>query len=219
MVMGTVPIYLEMYTMTLVIPLGFAEVSVEMRNDADPEPWYITFGIDITEAGGDTDLMHETVSAALIAGIQPSLSTSTTITGAKYRIGQASGPPLAVDYSLSLDGASSAQRLPQNCALLVRKQTLRAGRPGKGRFFVPSVPEGSVSEIGVLETDYKNTMQAQMGDMWTILTYGPEDPPVGPPCPMVLLHNSGTPGGVDPDLVTSLQVQSVIATQRRRLRR
>lgn len=205
--------------MTLVIPEGFAEVSVEMRNDADPEPWYITFAIDLATAGGDIELAHATVLAAIGAGIQPSLSTTTTITGVRYKVGQPSGPPLAVDFAAALDGASAAQRLPQNCAVLVRKATLRAGRPGKGRFFIPSVPEGSVSEIGVLETDYRVTMQDQMDEMWLILNAGTGIPETSPPTPMVLLHNSGTPGGVDPTPVTSLQVQSVIATQRRRLRR
>lgn len=201
--------------MSLVIPPGTGQASVEMRNDGDPEPWYVTFGVDLTDVGGDYQLaaLSLTSTFALTIGLQ--LHTSTKVTGCNLLVGQDGPDRLVVRYNTSIAGTSTAAMLPQNCAALYDKTTGRAGRRGKGRFFVPNIlKEADVSQVGVIDSSALADLQIQADAFLTRLA---EPEPSQVATPMVLLHNTG-PGSTLPDEVTRLNVQNVISTQRRRLR-
>ena len=199
----------------LVIPPGFADIALELRAQGDPDPWYVTFGVDISESGGDV----EEIAAGMLSAWEPvmgAISTIVNCTGVKLAIGQDGDPPVRAFITPvgGMNGGQSAQVLPQNCALLVRKNTAIGGRRAKGRFFVPAcLTEAEVDNIGAISNGLMASLSNPLGTFFESL----ED--ATPPTPMVVLHNDeGVSPIIDPTLVTSLSLDNVISTQRRRLR-
>lgn len=204
--------------MPLVIPTGFAQASIELRSDFDTEPWYVTFGVSLADAGGDFPAAALSVQTAFEEAYQSILSSQVTMSGVNLLVGQDGGAPVNIRVNRSEVGASGAEKLPQNCAALVSKGTARGGRPGKGRYFLPgTLNEGQVSQTGVMSSSELTAHETAANTLLFKLE-APTDP-LFPSVPMVLLHNLGVPGGTTPSVVTSLTVSALIATQRRRLRR
>lgn len=202
--------------MALVIPPGFAQVSAVLRNVGDPEAWYVTWAVDASGYGGDYEALGDLNIGAFSVGFLNSMNAATTLEGVIMRVGQDGGEPLSVYRAAGVTGSGSTAKLPQNCAMLVRKNTGRGGRTGKGRMYIPNVlSEGEVDNVGVIAPSFLSGLQTGANDFLEFLN----EPEVVAPAPMVLLHNEGVPGGTTPTAITSLQVDSVIATQRRRLRR
>lgn len=202
--------------MSLVIPPGFGQASVEMRNDGDPQPWYVTFGVDLSDVGGDFQQAALDIATTFGATIGLQLSTTTSVTGCNLLVGQDGSDRLIARANTNIPGETNAAMLPQNCAALYDKLTNLPGRKGRGRFFMPSVlKEASVSEVGVIDGPALADLQLQATAFLEALADG--DNGLVTVTPMVVLHNSGisTPA---PTPVVSLQVQNVISTQRRRLR-
>lgn len=202
--------------MALVIPPGYAQCSIEITNAGDPEPWYVTHGVSTTAAGGDYPAVGASVMGAFGAAWQSFLSTGSRISGVYLTVGSDGGNyTLYVTPDVAIIGTSTAEKLPQNCAYLIQKQTLRPGRAGKGRCFLPNVaPEGQVDNVGVISPTSLVSGQ-EACDLWldTLASEVPVE------TPMFLLHNQGIPSGTTPDSVFRLQLDTRIATQRRRLRR
>lgn len=203
--------------MPLVIPTGYGQAAIEMRNDGDPDPWYITLGVDLTAAGGAFEDAALNVYNAWCNTIGTQLSTATSSTGVNLYVGQDGPERLQVRVNGSFPGSTAGAMLPQNCAALYDKVTARPGRRGKGRFFVPSIlKEGGVNAVGVIDNGDRGDLQLQATAFLTELAEGAV-PDLLPATPMVVLHNSGI-GDTSPTPVTALSVQGVISTQRRRLR-
>lgn len=203
--------------MPLSIPPGYAQCSIEIVNSGDPEPWYVTHGVDVSDAGGDWTGVGNTVMSAFYDAWDSWLRTTSRVLSVYLTIGNdGANYTVNVPSAVSRVGTSVAEKLPQNCAILVQKQTLRPGRAGKGRCFLPGVaPETSVNDVGVLASESLTNLQTA-ANAWLgfLASSGGQIP-----APMVLLHNQGIPGGVTPSPVTALRVDPRIATQRRRLRR
>jgi len=202
--------------MPLVVPPGFADVAIELRGLGDPVPWYVTYGVDISDAGGDVELIGRRQLAAW-GTLMPKLHTEVSMSGVKLTIGQDGPFPVRqfVPTLTAVNGATPGAKLPQNCALLVRKNTGAGGRRARGRFFVPLIlAEGAVSNVGVIANDaladYTNGVNAFYASLTTGTAF--------PPTPMVVLHSTGISPVIDPSPVLSLACDNVIATQRRRLR-
>lgn len=202
--------------MPLAIPTGYAQCSVEISNAGDPEPWYVTHGIDISEAAGDFVEAGLIVMGSFGVAWQSYLTTSSRVSGVYLTIGSDGGNyTLYITPGTAIVGTSNADKLPQNCAYLVQKQTLRPGRAGKGRCYLPGVAaEGSVNDVGVIQGSALTTGQAACNTWLDELNTGGSFS-----LPMFLLHNQGIPGGSVPTKVERLQLDTRIATQRRRLRR
>lgn len=203
--------------MPLAIPPGYAQCSIEIVNSGDPEPWYVTHGVDVSDAGGDYTAVGENVLEAFFDAWGTYFRTTTRVLSVYLTIGSDGG-----NYTINVPspenyvGTSTADKLPQNCAMLVQKQTLRPGRAGKGRCFLPGVvAEGSVDDVGVQNSTALTNAQTA-ANLWLTALANPSGIAV---TPMVLLHNQGIPGGSTPSPVTALRVDPRIATQRRRLRR
>lgn len=203
--------------MTLVIPTGFAEASVELRNEGDPQPWYITCGIGVGDAEGAWGDVAANVAGSWAEAFAGSFSTSTSITGVRLTIGQDGPDNLTVFVAADYTGGSTEAKLPQNCALLIDKGSAFGGRKNRGRFFVPNVlSESQVNNVGVIDGSVVTSFQEQADTLledFTTGVIGLSTPRT--PTPMFILHNSATP---DPTPVNRLTVQGVISTQRRRLR-
>ena len=202
--------------MALVIPEGFAECAIELRNSGDPQPWYITFGVDLTNAAGDNIGAGDQINAAWNDSFNSSLRTTTTHTGVRMTIGTGDPDNLVLFVADGTNGTSSDEKLPQNCALLVSKTSAFGGRKNRGRFFIPNIlAESSVSEVGVIGAGTVANYQGFADLLLASLSPG-DDGAFN--LPMMILHNNTGPSTPAPTLVSKLSVSNVISTQRRRLR-
>lgn len=194
--------------MTLVIPPGYAQVAYRFLLANDPEEIITTLGVDtdvfpgnLTGATALRDKWTETWGAV-------GRSASYTFRGVYLRVGQDGGPPVVVQVDSLSVGTGSQVPPPQNCALLVKKQTASGGRANRGRMYLPPYPigEGDITANGVIADGQVTTLQG------VINTWLNE---VGA---YVVLHDSESPV-TTPTPITSFILDRVIATQRRRLRR
>jgi hypothetical protein len=191
---------------------------VQLRHENDPEPWYITFGVDSSDAAGDPVAIGKAAMESFHAGFQSTLSPDVDITGCQVTVGQDGVEPVRsfVTPATALGGSAGDLRLPQNCALLVRKNTDIGGRRNRGRMFVPGIlAEGAVSATGVITPAATITYLGYAENFFATLLAGL---PNSPALPMVVLHSSGISTVPSPTVVSSVTVDNVISTQRRRLR-
>lgn len=203
--------------MPLIIPPGFSHVALEFRHFADPDPWYCTYGIDSGAGGGDVLAMGLKQLTAWTGTLLHSQSPEVALTGVQITVGQDGAEPIRAYVASTIDrpGTSSEEKLPQNCALLIRKNTGVGGRRSRGRLFVPgALSEGNVSNVGIITPFTLGEHQDRAGDWLAELASAV----VAPATPMFLLHSTGISATIDPTEVTSLTVDGVISTQRRRLR-
>jgi len=204
--------------MALIIPPGYGHVIHSLRWANDPEPMAITYGIKLG-AGATPE------NANFFAGqlgsafttMQSSMHNVLTHTGVEVtlQIGPESNPPIVgVSAVTFTGGGNEAGVLPQNSSYLWHKRSSLGGRGGRGRMFFPAVPEGQSDNLGNLSASTIANMGAQL-ETWRqgIVDIVEIDG-------MAILHDSlGANAGLLPPLVTLLQVDPRIATQRRRLRR
>src|SRR5215813_11979301 len=137
--------------MTIEIPEGFAEASAQLRGEGDPDPWCVTWGVGLTGFEGEMREAAGISSAAFSNNLLGVINNTVTFEQLTFRIGQASGPPLLEIVSVMVDGGAGSAMLPQNAAALFDKTSSTPGRRGRGRMFLPGcLPEGQVTETGVL---------------------------------------------------------------------
>jgi hypothetical protein len=199
-------------------PPGFASASVQIVHSGLSRPSYITFGVNPTATDPQTVASAVATTFTDAAGFKSRLDNETVITQVLVSLGTDGGEDLVGAVAANVAGANTQATLPPNCAVLVHKRTARGGRRGRGRLFIPwYVGEASVDEAGVLLTGELNLAQAAL-NVW-LASLATQN------VPMVLLHDVSAPGTVHPttpgppDVVTSLTVDKLISTQRRRLGR
>lgn len=204
--------------MSLTIPPGFAAIGIEFVSPGDPDPWVVTFGVDASEAESDPQTIGNRAMASMWSAFSAHLGSGVKLAACQVTIGQDGEEDLRTYVPAGSDytGQDSQAMLPQNCAALFRKNTGRGGRRHSGRFFMPSVlKEGTVDAVG-------NIAGFEHGELMTagsvLLGELNSDPGNGPPLPMYLLHGKGLSEIPDPTKVTSIVADTVISTQRRRLR-
>lgn len=199
--------------MATIIPPGYAEAALRLDLANDPDPMYITFGIDISEAGGDFDAVAESIFTATLGTLEDVISSEYTIPGVRLSIGQDGGGSLSgyFPFSAIIEGEDGPNPSTQNVAYLIQKRTGTLGRQGRGRMFVPGVTEGQVGPTGLL-TDAQRDALDLAWNTWLDQLAGGD-----PGTPMVLLHSEGVE--LAPTPVLSLVTDQRVATQRRRLRR
>ena len=202
--------------MTLVIPSGYAQMTAVLRNDGDPEPWAVTWAVD----AGDNPANFTEVIGVSIGAFETcwlsSMTAATRLQEVQGRFGLVGGDTVTISVPTTSTGSGGADKLPQNCALLVRKETSTPGRKGKGRMYLPNVlNESTVDNVGVISPAALVGFQEAADDFLEALS----NDTLPQPTPMVLLHNDAPGGPHPPSLVNRLVADPVIATQRRRLRR
>lgn len=202
--------------MALIIPPGFGSVVLSHVRSGDPDPYAVTFGVDLGDAAGDFQLAANLIKGKWVEFDQI-YDDQVTLDRVVLYVGQDGEPPTVYeDTGATVDGTGPGSYLPQNNACLVTKNTASSGRRNKGRFYLPYVlPEGSVDDLGVIESVHRAGVQNAMdGFLDDLNTAG-----VGFATPMVVLHGTGLSTPPAPTVVTSLVVEQVIATQRTRLRK
>jgi hypothetical protein len=193
-------------------PPGYSSVSVQLQKAGMTRPSYITFGVD--HSGTDPAAVATAVNNAIVyAGSLVSiLDNSVTIPAIRVSMGTDGSTDIVHVGTFATVGAATLSSLPPNCAVLVHKGTARGGRRGRGRLFLPwCVAITDVDEAGIIATSAMTSRQNAMNAFLTQLAVQT--------VPMVLIHDQGLTAPGAPDLVTYLNVDKLISTQRRRLGR
>jgi hypothetical protein len=193
----------------MTIPDGYAQANFIFSGDALPEGAQITLGLDVSAFAGlptdlaigladdyDSTLAHNQCDTVDFVSVHVKFGPDNTGpagdapgTGGLYTAGEAVMP---------------------NCALLINKTTSHGGRSGRGRMFLPGIPNAQVDDGGVVAGGFLTEVN---GDLVTFMgKIEARD------CQVVLLHGAASPVSL-PYAVDQMLAQGKIATQRRRLRR
>lgn len=209
----------EVYSgsMALIIPPGYLQAVYVFLQDGDSEEQVVTCGHEIDGASGATgeDAADDLFLSFANRIVDVVMSNQFRLMAVDVYVGNDGGNLVYRSGQPPQTGAGSDPIIPQNSANLIRKRTDTAGRRGRGRMYLPSVPESAVNTVGVLTSGYVANMQAAF-DNWyddlTAMVGGRLYPPV------VLHRSEGSGVEPPPTAITQFVVDSTIATQRRRLR-
>jgi hypothetical protein len=192
----------------MTIPVGYAQCNLMFTGTSVPHGAEVTFGLDISGGGGTPTLDAQAVESALsTAGLMANLANNVSITTIRVKWGPDNTGP-SWDEAAALNGSGGSSVGP-NTAFLVHKATAFGGHAGRGRMYLPGVPEASVDSPGTLAAGVASAINSDLTTFFNALTTAG--------IPMVLLHGDSSPL-VTPTPVTGIQVATTVATQRRRLR-
>jgi hypothetical protein len=188
-----------------IIPAGFGQANFKFTGDGFPTGAEVTWGFQnetpqtAAECAADFvtaytgELLEVTPQAVTLASVLLKLGPNDT------------GPQ--VEVAVNSPGTGSPAEVQPNMSALVQKRTALGGRRNRGRVFWP-VAEDAIDTGGAVDAAVLAVLQAQFDSFFSAID--------GLACPLVILHSTGDP---TPETVTGLFVQSLAATQRRRLRR
>lgn len=195
-----------------IIPPGFADMALAITRAGDDRPYLVTWAIEIeTPPFTVADLTEWADELATNVAFRAGLRTDERMLEIRATPGQ-DGTPLQLSVPIDAAGTSSADRLPQNCAGIISKRSAQGGRRNRGRMFWPSLQEGSVDNVGVMATPQLTILNNIAQSLYGLCEFGAPFNSAG----MVILHSVPP---ATPTPVTQVNVQPVIGTQRRRLRR
>lgn len=134
------------------------------------------------------------------------ITNDATVTEVRYKVGPSATGPTYVQ-GIGAAGRNAGPSGPPHTAALVRLNVGEVSSRFAGRFFLPCMPEGQVGANGVLSGALREAIQTAVQEFYGVaLTAG-------------MTGQVFSASSSDPRAVTSIQVQSLAATQRRRLRR
>lgn len=197
----------------IVIPPGFAQVVLRWQQAGRPNEYLSTFGCEV--ASGTTDpsaVAQDAVTTWNAQWAAADYPTDYVFLGATAYLGQDGGPPLSGEFLTNRTGTSASARPTPNCCLLVKKRSAQGGKRNRGRMYLPAgvMTEADIGSDGRIATTPFGTFQSKMNAFLTALVGTTNIDR------MVIFHST-TP--FTPTVVTQLQVDSIIATQRERMRR
>lgn len=193
--------------MSLVIPDGYAQITYLFGGAGMPNGAATTIGVSNT-ADLDLEAINTAAKDAYDAGLDMLVSAFCVLTGIRVKLGPVSTGPVA-EFPYNLNGSATGAQAPPNVATLVRKLTATGGRQGRGRMYVPGATEPDLDEAGRYNTSYTAVLQGHVDAFAASLATDLLIP--------VLFHDEAGPVTV-PTEITSLQVDGLAATQRRRMR-
>jgi hypothetical protein len=225
------------------LPYGAFELWLQFGTPSDPEAMFCGLGVavfpgeaepfDVPDEVPTTGDMFDALGDVQVA-IAAILSEDYT-TGPGYFLAGTNDEPVRFDASPSFAGGTVGDAAPSNCALLLKKQSRRSGRRGRGRMYWPGIPEALVEPGGQVDSEHIVNVNVVLETILTrivalgslfatsvvspALLHGPLHYTVGnAPTPEQV--GDPIPGsGLPPDELLFIQVDGRIATQRRRLRR
>lgn len=189
--------------MALNIPADGFEIGMIMTRVGDAEKMEWTFGIG---TDGDEDLGD--VGDGIAEAWNDDLSSITSSVMTLVKVAFTAGAGLVHEQPANFGGAATADVLPSNCAVLVKKLTGLPGRAHRGRFYYPSVGIAVTDSNGMINPTSVSALQGAFNSFFDDVTSLDH-------VQTISLFHTGTG---EPDAVTSLVVENQIATQRRRMR-
>lgn len=191
------------------LPIGYVDFSLLSTRPGDPNPYVVTWACEIdTPPFTQANLL--TYGAALDELLDDFFPNDANIGPLRARVGT-DGEPIVLETGVLGTGAATGEFLPQNCAFLMQKRSALGGRRNRGRIYWPIISEGNVNEVGEIASGFLSTLNTFANNFLALASN-----PTHNLSAMVILHSTGDP---TPTTVTDLDVPSLIATQRRRLRR
>lgn len=207
--------------MGVLYPEGWASALVEFTQSGDSEPMAITWGIG---PGGITPspvvaaaLAQDTVDVLKATGAPleaNQLYTNWTFVGVTVTIQGPLGGVSGFAPAGVTGTSASPQHMPVNVAVLVHKLTSAGGRRGRGRMYLPpfALGDASVDNNGVVSSALVTAWNTRWAQALSDLALAGAT--------MYLGHSPDSMGAaIEPTLVSALQVDTRVATQRTRLRR
>lgn len=193
----------------VLIPDDYAQANFQFSGAALPTKAEFTMAFDISTYPDNPADLAALCIAAWHDNFQNYQATGVVFDGVLVKFGPTATGPSAFVAAGSTTG-SAGTPLDPAVALLVQKVTPFGGRAGRGRFYIPGCKESATDTGGHIVTETRATMQSDLtaflGDL------NAEEPKA------VVLHGADSPL-VTPSVITSLQLEASVATQRRRQRR
>lgn len=200
------------------IPVGFAQVTHFFSGAQVPTGAAVTYGVDPAVGATPFDVAGQAASS-WVNQILTNQTASIQLTSTLCKFGPNETGPSAISTVGGPGSEAAAEGLAPQVAVLVHKNTDLGGRRGRGRMYVPGYQEEWVLNTGVivaanlitLQGDYTawfNELVASASIDGLVLLHSPSAPDVEDPSPVPV-----------PTPITSVVVDAVVATQRRRLRR
>lgn len=193
------------YTERVIIPVGTAQVTWLFTGACVPLGAAVTMGFDTngsTSPLGYAQDLRDAWSNEMFSQLHSSLQLSAT----HVKFGPNSVGPAAVQGGGG-NGGNGGDPSPPNLAYLARKVTSLGGRKQRGRFFIPGCVDGDVDAGGVIDSTVVTALAGDLAGLHAAM--------VAADAPPLLLHSDNT----TPTAIDAFVIQSVAATQRRRMRR
>lgn len=196
--------------MSLIIPAGYGQATFvhQCAGVTKESVWTIGFKeLSFTSAAESAENAYNHFTTGDVWYNPDNFSNQWTFLGVRVTYVTESGI-FTGQFLDPVVGGNSLAPVPINSAILVRKNTALGGRKYRGRMFVPpfTPAEANVTASGVIGDSQRNSIQTTLNtatDAWN-----------GTDVTLYLLHSDSTL----PTEITSLAVQSQLATQRRRMR-
>ncbi len=123
--------------MPLNVPDGYTVAAFSHTLTGWARPMVCTVGLDTSGAAAVNTTMANAVFTAWANALDTSVTNNLTFTGVVLYWKQPLGYVPVPSTSTAVVGTSSGSGLAPNTAVMIEKNTLRPGRSGKGRFFLP----------------------------------------------------------------------------------
>lgn len=190
------------------IPQNMSQCNLKFTGAGLPHGAQVTFAVANTNDKSPLAVAQVVKDAWGTCGIMNMLVNSVTFSSILVKNGPNDLGP-AAELAVTFPGAGISEGITPNVAVLVRKNTAVGGHTGSGRMFIPGWGEANVDAAGKIASAALGSMQTACNAL--------HDQLVTQQHPMFLLHTRED-HPIGPLGVTSLSVQSLVATQRRRLR-
>lgn len=192
------------------IPLNEAQVTLVFTVAGNVRPMVMTFGVRPDVQGATASQIASGVRALYVSstlGSPGAFSSSYTWTETRVQKMTSTGIAFA-GITQPVVGTATANTVPVNGAVLIRKETQDGGRKNRGRMFWPPMAfnEAIVSPAGVIAAAELAAEQTKWNTFVSSLSSGDY--------PMVVQHSDGSPS----TLVSGVSLSNLLATQRRRMR-
>lgn len=193
------------------LPVGYGRCTILFRPAGSVRDMMITFDYDpgTTDPAAHVVSLNSAFKAAARPGNPSAYSNQYQYRGMMVTEMDDTGP-IQANAAETILGSAAIQPAPANCAILIQKRTAAGGRRNRGRLFVPpiQIAEAAIDAAGNLDSTARNSVQGVWNSFF-------EDC-AGLNLPWVLCHSEPP---FTPTPITSLNTQTLMATQRRRMRR
>jgi len=193
----------------MIIPEGFAQINAIHTGNGVPTGAQWTLGVGLE----DSLFTPETLAKAfeiwiLDSSLYTQLGSDVVLSSVLVKFGpNATGPSFLEPANEPGNGGTGSS---PNVAYLTHKGTSLGGRAGRGRAFLPAVPESNVNSNGLLVSGVATAVSNSLQSILDSMTADSVVP--------VVLHSEGSPI-TEPTAITAWTCDARAATQRRRLRR
>jgi hypothetical protein len=192
------------------IPVGYLEAQAVFTGPGPGGVRMVVTGhtqVELASPDEEAEIIAEQIWSANGSDLRFPIDNNYSLVQVTVYANQGDPDLLIGQWTGTIQGTSSGTAVPPQVAVLIRKTTSMAGRWNRGRMYIPGVNSASLGEDGTLEgSALANWQNAANGFLQACSSTGLD---------LVILHNDPAR---TPTPVESLVVQSLSATQRRRLR-